>query len=80
MCVIGDLRKAGFKNKSILIGEVVNVGYIPYTQLILHEQMPTKPTGRVVRIHRKTVKRLKNMNAWSRGVILLMLYNNRPEL
>lgn len=80
MPVIGDMRKAGFRGKTILIGEIVNVGFAPYTQLILHDRPPQTPKGRLVRIHRRTVQRLRRMNAWRRGLILLMLYNNRPAL
>jgi hypothetical protein len=46
--------------------------------LVLHGQPPEHPAGRVVRMHRETVRQLRRYNPWRRGTILMMLYGNRP--
>ena len=75
-----DLRKKQFKGRKILYGEIINKGFFPSTELIVHARIPDNPQGRVVRIHRDTIQYLRRADPWKRGWILMGLYQDRPEV
>jgi hypothetical protein len=76
----GDMRQPQFRGRQIIYGEIRNTGFLPDTVLVLHAERPTNPQGRVVRIAKDTIKRLRRVNAWKRGRILLTLYGDRPDV
>ena len=76
----GDMRATDFRGKTFIYGEILNRGFLPETDLILHGQKPEQAEGRVVKMSKSTVKRLRRLNAWNRGLILMGLYHNRPEV
>lgn len=80
MAVIGDMRKSEFRGRRFIYGEIINNGFLPETNLILHGKRPVNPEGRVVRMHKETVWKLKRINAWKRGLILMGLYHDRPSV
>ena len=75
----GDMRRSGFRDRRFVYAEIRNLGHLPETQLIIHATRPEHPSGRVVRMSKETVKRLRKVSAWRRGFILLGLYFDRPE-
>ncbi len=80
MGVLGDMRATEFRGRKFIYGEILNKGFPPDTGLILHGSKPQDPEGRVVRMHKETVQRLRRLNAWKRGLILMTLYHDRPEI
>jgi hypothetical protein len=80
MPVIADMRKSEFRNRQFVYAEIVNKGFFPDTKLIAHGTKPEQAEGRVVKMHKETVKRLRSMNPWRRGLILMTLYHDRPEV
>ena len=80
MAIIGDMRKAEFRDRKFICGEIINYGFLPETRLILHSERPEESEGRVVRISKETVKRLRQLNPWNAGFILMTLYHDRPRM
>ena len=80
MSVLGDMRGTEFRNRTFIYGEILNRGFLPETDLILHGQKPEQAEGRVVKMSKSTVRKLKRLNAWNRGLVLMGLYHNRPEV
>ncbi len=76
----GDMRAGEFRGRTYIYGEILNKGFLPETGLILHGQKPEQARGRVVKMHRDTVRKLRRMNAWNRGLVLMTLYHDRPEV
>jgi hypothetical protein len=74
------MRQTEFKDRTYIYGEILNRGFIPKTGLILHGIRPQDPEGRVVRMHKSTVQKLRRFDAWKRGLILMTLYHDRPEV
>lgn len=81
MPIIGDMRKKGFRGKQYVYGEVVKAEVIPATTLVLHPEPPPRDTrqGRVIKLAKKTVRRLKNRNAWVQGMWMVTTGYNRRE-
>jgi hypothetical protein len=73
------MRTDEFRGRDFIYGEIVNTGFLPATRLILHGRKPESYSGRVVVMHKDTVKRLRHFHAWKRGRILMGLYYDRPE-
>jgi len=80
MPIIGDMRARQFKGRKLVYGEIINTGFYPDTKLILHGKRPTGTEGYVVRMYKKTIQRLRRLNAYKRGLILMSIYQDRPEV
>ena len=79
MAIIGDMRKAEFRDRTYVYAEIINYGFLPETRLLLHAERPEEAEGRVVKMHKETIKRLRQFNAWKQGLILMTLYHDRPR-
>ena len=79
MAVIGDMRKSEFRDRKFVYGRIINYGFLPETRLILYAERPEESEGRVEKMHKETVKRLRQFNACKRGLIFMTLYHDRPR-
>lgn len=79
MGITGDLRKKQFRGKNWIYGEIVKGEIPPLTELILHPEPPKEREGRVIKLHRDTIKRMRRVNAYRRGLWLLIVGHDRPD-
>ena len=78
MAIVGDLRKSEFRNRHFVYGEIINMGFYPDTKLILHAQKPREAEGHVVKLSKETIKRLRKLDAFHRGLLLMSEFQDRP--
>lgn len=79
MGITGDLRKREFRGRSWIYGEIRKGEIIPATELILHPEPPAEREGRVILLHRNTIKKMRRINAWRRGYWLVTIGYDRPD-
>lgn len=75
MAVIGDLRHKGFRGKKMIWAELVNNGFLPMNHIILHSERPDTE-NEVIRIRKGTVKKLRRMNPYKRGFLIVRGFIN----
>ncbi|MEX0680621.1 MAG: hypothetical protein WD097_04500 [Balneolales bacterium] len=70
------MRKSEFRDRTYVYGEIIP-DYPPYTRLILHATVPENAKGRVIKLKKETVQKLKQLGAWRQGLILLRAMHYR---